>query len=499
MDDPRLVREVVVAGGGIVAWSAAAALRRHLPNLAVTVVASAPPPDALADRIGATLPSITGFHADLGLSELNSVARTGSGYRLGTEFEGWAENRPSYVQSYGEHGRSFGAISFHLHWLRLAQSGEAPPFDAFSPAAALGRSGRFAHPEGERGSPLAAFEYGLQLNPGRYQDLMRAFALHLGAQERQAEVADVELRADGFVSGLRLSDGGLVTGDLFVDCTGPAARVRTALDDRFEDWSRFLPCDRILFAAGAPPAEAPVLDKVVAMANGWRWRAACPALTSHGLVYASAHLSDSRAERALRVHGGGEASEPAVRIRAGRRPEPWLRNCVAIGDAAVAVEPLEWTNLHLAHSAIDRIVSMMPSRDCAPVELAEYNRQSAAEAARVRDLLMLHYVAADRPEPFWRDAAAAPLPDSLAHTLRLFRERGRLPFHEEETFARDSWLAVLLGQGVMPRRTDPLTDAVAPQQAGAAMAQMVQAMQAMVASLPTHSAYLGNLMRQAAR
>jgi tryptophan halogenase len=176
-----------------------------------------------------------------------------------------------------------------------------------------------------------------------------------------------------------------------------------------------------------------------------------------------------------------------------------VRNCVAIGDSAVSVEPLEWTNLHLAHDAIDRIVAMMPDRDCSAVELWDYNRQANAEADRVRDFLILHYVASRRSEPFWRAATATAPPASLAHSLALFGERGRLPYYEEETFSRDSWLAVLLGQGIIPRRTDPLIDAVAPAAADQAMARMRSAIEALVPTLPTQILYLQTLMRQAAR
>src|SRR5215212_629767 len=88
------IRDVVVAGGGITGWSAAAALKKKLPALAVTVVPVPPPPDALADRIGSTLPSIADFHSDIGLTEADTVVRAGSGFRLGTSFEGWAEDRP---------------------------------------------------------------------------------------------------------------------------------------------------------------------------------------------------------------------------------------------------------------------------------------------------------------------------------------------------------------------------------------------------------------------
>ena len=275
--------------------------------------------------------------------------------------------------------------------------------------------------------------------------------------------------------------------------------MRAALDPAFESWSRWLPCDRILLAEAPAPLEPTALDDVVALPGGWRWQAASPVRTSHGLVYASAQLADDEAENLLRDAAGAAPAAPPATIRAGRRPEPWRRNCVAIGDAAVAMEPLEWGNLHLAHSAIDRIVAMMPDRDFGAVELWDYNRQAGAEADRMRDFLVLHYAASSRPEPPWREAAAVEPPASLAHTLALFRERGRLPIYEEETFSRDSWLAVLLGQGVIPERTDPLIEGVPADQADRTMARMRESIAAIVPSLPTHAAFLRNFSRQFAR
>jgi tryptophan halogenase len=477
------IRTVLIAGGGIVGWSAAAMLRRRIPALAVTIVPLPPPADALADRVQSALPSIVNFHDDLGLTDADTVARAGSGFRLGTLFEGWSRRLPPYVHAYGEHGRPFGTASFHQHWIRAALAGEAAPFDAFAPAAALARAGRFAPQAGEPGapgSPLAGIAYGLTLTPARYHHLLRAFALHLGAVEREGALARVRVGADGAIEALEMADGAALAADLFVDATGPRALLRSALGLRLESWRRWLPCDRIEIeeAAATEPA---ILDTVAAAEDGWRWRSASPLLASRGRVFRAAGA------------GGG------VPLEQGRISQPWRANCVAIGDAAVRVEPLEWTNLHLALSAVDRIVAMMPDTGFNPLELWDYDRQTAAEADRVRDFLALHYLASDRPEPFWRDAAAAEPPPSLAHTLSLFRERGRLPFYEEETFARDSWLAVLLGQGVMPRAADPLIDAVPPAQSAAAMAAMRSGIEALVPGVPTHAAALQMLMRQTAR
>jgi len=159
----------------------------------------------------------------------------------------------------------------------------------------------------------------------------------------------------------------------------------------------------------------------------------------------------------------------------------------------VTVEPLEWANLHLAHSQIDRLISMMPGRDCAPVELGEYNRQCLDEARRVRDFICMHYVTAQRDEPFWKDVASMSAPRSLAHTLALFAERGRLPYYEEETFSRDSWAAVLLGQGFEPRQTDPLADVLSADQIRSELDRHGEFIRNFAQEQPMYLDYISNL------
>ena len=62
-------------------------------GLSVTIVPVPPPADALADRIAAPCPRSVEFHADIGLIDADAMVRAGSGFRLGTCFDGWAEGR----------------------------------------------------------------------------------------------------------------------------------------------------------------------------------------------------------------------------------------------------------------------------------------------------------------------------------------------------------------------------------------------------------------------
>ena len=487
------IERIVVVGGGIVGWSAAVALRRRVPDVAVTIVATPPPPDALADRIAQTLPSTIGFHDDLGLREEDAVLRAGGVWRLGTLFDGWAEGQPPYVHAYGPCGQPFGTASFHHHWLRAARAATAAPFEAHAPAAALARAGRMPVPPA---GPMAEVQAALVLDVPRYRGMLEAFGRHLGVVVRDGTVASVRLRGDdGFVAALALADGGEVTADVFVDASGPRALVRSAIDAQWEDWQPWLRCDRLVTGEGAA-APLTALDTVSALPAGWRWRSAAVGRTLHGLCYAAEFLSEAEAQQALTAAGATMVT-PAASFRQGTRPAPWARNCVTIGDAATVIEPLDFTHLHLAQSAIDRIISMLPGRACHPLEIADYNRQASAEVMRVRDFVLAHYATARRPEPFWREPVA--LPPSLAETLALFGARGRLPFFEEETFSRDDWLAVLIGQGALPRRIDPLIDGTDAADSDRAMASYRGAIAEAVMRCPTLDDYYHSQRKRLSR
>jgi tryptophan 7-halogenase len=490
---PR-IESVAIVGGDIVGWSVAAAMKRRLPYLNVTVIPASGTDEDPANRLISTLPSIAGFHEDIGLTEADTVARAASSLRLGSRFDGWVDGLPAYIHAYGPYGQPLNGAPFHQLWLREQERGGVEAFHRFSLQAELGDQDRVVDPKDPAGKDL---QYGLQIDRELYLSMITAYAQHIGVGREVSSFEGCRVRgADGFVEAVIVEDGRDVVADLFIDCSGPGASLLSHLDDAFEDWGGWLLSDRLLIATDQPDPQLPAIDEVRATDIGWTWRASSPRSTSVGLAYSSAHCASGSPEQHLPESA---RAEPAIKLRQGRRPVSWLRNCVAVGAAAVSVEPLEWTNLHLVHSAVDRIIAMMPGRDCAEIELSEYNRQCSDEAKRIRDFICLHYILAKRDEPFWKAASDSQPPDSLAHTLALFRERGRLPFYEEETFARDSWLAVLFGQGEFPRRVDPLADMIDPDTGRLAMSRWREMIANKVPTLPSHQAYLQNFYRQAVR
>ncbi len=179
----------------------------------------------------------------------------------------------------------------------------------------------------------------------------------------------------------------------------------------------------------------------------------------NGFVYCSHYCDDEAALRSLDAALDGEPlSNPNVlRFKAGLRRKAWDRNVVALGLAAGFLEPLESTSIHLIQSGIARLLTNFPDRCFNQHDIDYYNRRTRIEYEQVRDFIILHYAATTRDDsPLWRHCRTMALPASLAERIAIFRENGRLYRHDNELFSETSWLAVLHGQGIAPKRQHPL-------------------------------------------
>jgi tryptophan halogenase len=104
---------------------------------------------------------------------------------------------------------------------------------------------------------------------------------------------------------------------------------------------------------------------------------------------------------------------------------------------------------------------------------------------------VLHYHATRRDDsPFWREARHRAIPDSLAEKIALWRRRGRLFRREDDLFAEASWVAVLLGQGIIPDGWDRLADAIDLRQVDAQFDRLRAMFVQTVERMPLHEDYI---------
>jgi tryptophan halogenase len=157
------------------------------------------------------------------------------------------------------------------------------------------------------------------------------------------------------------------------------------------------------------------------------------------------------------------------------------------------MEPLESTAIHLIQRAVLRLIRMLPGGPISDRDIAEFNDQQFADMHQIRDFLILHYKVTDRRDsPFWRQCAALPLPDSLDQKIELFRETGRVFRRNEELFVENSWVQVMMGQGITPKSYHPVATKLSAEELDAFLRSQREAVARTVAGLPDHQSYIAH-------
>jgi tryptophan 7-halogenase len=264
----------------------------------------------------------------------------------------------------------------------------------------------------------------------------------------------------------------------------------------WQDWTHWLPCDRAFALPSRRAGALTPYTRATARRAGWTWRIPLQHRTGNGYVFSSRFISESDAREALlSIIGDAAQGEPRLlKFSPGRRERAWAGNCIGIGLASGFLEPLESTSIYLVQAAVTDLIDLMPQRGSNPSDWRlseEFNRRNNMQYERIRDFLILHYAANDRAyEPLWDHVRSMPLPDSLIHRLALFRSRAALPNYQHGLFSRDSWLSVLMGQGMTPQGYDRLADAYALPALEERLAEFRRRIQSNVEAMPTHAEFI---------
>jgi len=468
-----VTHRVVIVGGGTAGWLTACVLAAEFETpsaLSITVVES---PDTPTIGVGeGTWPSMRSTLKKIGISEAEFLRRCQATLKQGTYFRGWQRGGDeSYYHPFSPPA-GYEDLNLGTYWSG-SYDGPASFAQLVTPQWSICETN--TSPK-QLGTPEYAYvlNYGYHLDAGAFAELLKERATKgLGVVHESAHVVAISNDDDGFIESLTATDGRQIPGDLFIDCSGLAARLLGEhLDVGFTSVSSVLCNDRAL-AVQVPRENS---DESIASTTwssaqraGWVWDIGLQSRRGTGYVFASQYETEAGAEATLdsylKANGqsaGLEGLQPRLlSFDPGFREQFWCKNCVAIGLSAGFVEPLEASALVMTELSARSLADRFPVDRHAMTAIARrFNTEFRYRWEQVIEFLKLHYVLSQRDDSdYWTaHRQAATLPVGLQEKLVLWQ--AQLPWHADDThtnelFPSASYLYVLLGMGFRPTQSVP--------------------------------------------
>ncbi|WP_066817954.1 tryptophan halogenase family protein [Sphingomonas mali] len=458
-----MMKRVIIVGGGTAGWLSAGYLAKRLgadlPGaVAITLVES--------KEIGilgvgeGTFPTIRKTLATIGVDEAEMIRRCGATFKQGAKFAHWRHapgtgRHDHYLHSFQSTEDREG-LDLLPYWL-LGLAGDENWDEVNTPqkkAADARRAPKLpTHPD-----YVAPLNYAFHFDAVTLAQLLRDQGIANGVTHLIDTVEEV-LTGEQGIAGVRTAANGVLTADLYIDCTGFRAElIGKALGSPYRSCRDVLFCDTAL-AIQVPYAteDAPIASYTISTAQeaGWIWDIGLDRRRGIGHVYSSSHTDDARAEAVLRDYVGpaGERLETRkIRFEGGYREINWVKNCVAIGLSSGFFEPLEATGIVFAEVAAAMVANLFPWGGDFETSARQFNHIMRRRYERALDFIKLHYsISQRRDSDFWRDNVDPSTSRDSLHEL-LDRWRFRPPTEIDidanvDIFAEPSWQYVLYGMG----------------------------------------------------
>lgn len=462
-----MTTKIVIVGGGTAGWLTAGiiAARHCVENTTTqhTEVVLVESPEVKNLGVGeGTWPTMRDTLRQIGISEREFLTCCDASFKQASKFVAWSKGQNEYYFHPFTAPMGYGSVSMAQYWATTPNESD---FESWVGAQGAICKQNLAPKMPQMSEYAYALNYGYHLNAGKFVTMLQQHCVEkLNVNYIQEHVEQVNSAPNGDISALTLRSGELVSGDLFIDCSGFAA-ILIGKHYRIP----FISKQSVLFNDSALAVQVdhatddgPIASSTVATAqkSGWIWDIALQTRRGIGHVFSSEFTTTEHAEQALLDYvqhdpnlAPQQISPRTIKFTPGHRASFWHKNCIAIGVSAGFVEPLEATALVLIEKSADWLSQQLPrERDAMTVLAKRFNTLTLERWQEIIDFLKLHYLLSTRTDSdYWR-AHQQPdsIPDSLQDAITLWRTQAPGIYETNqrfELFSSASKQYVLYGMG----------------------------------------------------
>ena len=388
---------IVIAGGGTAGWLAALFIARTQPNThKVTVVASSKIGiiGAGENATGLFKSVLDGRFFNLNVDMNDFMDKTEATYKNGILNVNWTKDGSDYFTPLGccpsyqsgddvifKYALAYDKENMHMY----SESG-------------------YLHAKGRWEEDLQSFHF----NSHKAGEYLKNICLESGVTVIDSVISEVELSETGDISGLRIEDGTVISGDFFVDATGFSRVLMKKLGVGWKSYKEILPVDRAIpFFLNDPELMKRRYTTATALSSGWMWNVPLQTRVGAGYTYDSNYLTEEEAIEEVESYLGYKVNPiKVIKFDAGRTETTWVRNCLAVGLSQSFVEPLEATSIHSTIAQLIVFVNEMLfstlEKTNNPISKKRFNMLCDHMGDATADFISLHYQGGRTDTPFWK-------------------------------------------------------------------------------------------------
>jgi tryptophan halogenase len=456
------ISQFLVFGNTLAASMTVLALSNALPK-SIKILWVRPTTSCPSDLLygGITSPEAYQFNLLLGISEPQLILETDTTFTFGTRFNSWGNNNLTWMQCFH---LPFAATSgVELHHLMTRHKASLGDF-LISAQAAL--KGTFAHPPTDNlQSPLSRAEYGYHFDPSQWSAVFFDKIDKTRVNVINADIAPLKHSQDN-IDYMQLEDGKKLQADLYIDCSGTGSKLLATLNNEFVK-------QRIVHLKGETQScseTGPACRFITGNKNGWQ--SVTPLREKNHIVSLIESSYDNE-----------QADCQSYTL--GYRKNAWQGNCVGIGHAAYALEPITPAPYILLKKDIERLLELIPLNHETQIERQEYNRRSQNDLTHAE--LFHRAIYAEQRDVGYGDC------EKLNRKLTQYLHRGILASYDFEPFNEQDWAILHAGLGRIPEHYDRMAEQVDFEQTQANLDTMRAGIAHLASSMPAHHIYLEKL------
>jgi tryptophan halogenase len=439
------INNIAIVGGGTAGLITALILRKSHPTLEIDLIES--------DKIGivgvgeGSTEHWAQFMSQCDISLSSLIKETDATFKYGIKFDNWNGDNSFYIHSVSS---SFNVecqthSKFIYSWLIANDAG---PND-------------LTHKYIERNQHREPF---WSINQFHFNTVKLNDFLHRLCEERnikiiKAEIDDVVVNEQGFVTTLVDSQKNYLTYDFYIDSTGFHRLIlEKKLKVKWISYQKYLPMNSAIAFPTERTEDIPSWTLAKSMNSGWLWRIPTQERYGNGYVFNDQFCDFDKAQEEVEaLYGHSVNIAKKIKFDAGRLDKSWVNNVAAIGLSSSFIEPLEassiGSSIQQAFLFSDLLASYSPTTKYSE---NTFNLECEHLLENILDFVALHYKVKRNDTEFWKQVKDIPTPPGLEEKLEIFKSK--MPtsgdfVNRRVMFKEANWIMVMHGQGLISRET----------------------------------------------